>query len=373
MAASIGTAAPAPTTTPQFPAAIPTETPAPTNTPNPTATPTIPPAVVEVAGATLASGFSMTRYADMYRPTGLAFDAAGRLYATSFDGTIHVFVDSDGDGRADVDSIFFAGFNIPLGVTVRPNTVDVYVSSFGKISILRDRDGDLVAEEAVNFVRDLPADLHQNDNLKFGPDGWLYMGIGSTCDACVEADARSGTIMRFDPASGAGEVYATGMRNPYDLAFHPLTGDLFATDNGRDDLGLDTPLEELNHIVQGGDYGWPDCWDDLAGIGCAGTRPAIAFFEPRSSANSLDFYTGGHFPAEYQYNLFVAVFGSFLKDVTRGVARVELSPAGDSYTAQISWLARWPGMPLGLITGPDGALYVGDYINGGIYRISYGS
>lgn len=356
-----GTTTPRPTVT-LVATAMPTETPG-----------VIPEAVVEVEGATLPPGFSMIKFSEFYRPTSLAFDAAGRLYVTSFDGTVRVLVDEDGDGRAEVNSLFASGFDLPLGVTVRPGTDDVYVSSTGRITILRDRDGDLVAEEVVNLVSGLPTGLHLNSNLKFGPDGWLYMGVGSTCDVCVEEDSRSATIMRFDPDTGEGEVYARGLRNAYDLAFEPLTGALLATDNGRDDLGLDAPQEELNHIVEGGHYGWPDCWDVLVGSGCEGTETAVAFFEARSSADSLDFYTGNRFPAYYRGNLFVAVFGSFEKpQAGRGIARVVLTPVGDSYQGEVSWFAQWGGMPLGLIVGPDGALYVGDYIDGGIYRISYG-
>jgi glucose/arabinose dehydrogenase len=358
-----------------IPSSTPTATPSTTPTASPTATlEPPPPAVVEIEGATLPLGFSLIKFSDFYRPTSLAFDSQGRLYATSFDGTVRVLVDEDGDGRADVNSRFAAGFNLPLGVAVRPGTNDIYVSSTGKISILRDHDGDLVAEEAVNLVNSLPTGLHLNSNLKFGPDGLLYMGVGSTCDVCEEDDPRSATIMRFDPDTGAGEIYAHGLRNAYDLAFHPLTGALFATDNGRDDLGLDAPPEELNHIIEGGHYGWPDCWGELVGPGCTGTTAAVAFFEPRSSANSLDFYTADDFPAAYQGVLFVAVFGSFEKpSAGRGIAQVLLTRSGDTYQGEVSWFAQWAGMPLGLVVGPDGALYVGDYIDGGIYRISYGS
>ena len=345
-----------------------------TTLPTPTLEPTIPPVVRDLPNVELPPGFSFIKYADMYRPTSLAFDTAGNLYATSVDTTIHVFSDLDGNGRSDRDIIFSNGFNTPLGITVHPHTGDVYVSSNQKISVLRDTDGDLVADEAVNFVNNLPIGLHQNDNLKFGPDGLLYIGIGSTCDACVETDPRSATIMRFDINTKQGEVFATGMRNPYDLAFHPVTGDLFATDNGRDDLGMDAPQEELNHIVQGGDYGWPDCWDEGVGSGCAGTKTAVAFFESHSSADSLTFYTGNRFPADYQHNAFVSILGSWLKSgVKTGVARVILTPDGDGYRSEVSWFASWGGMPLGLTEGSDGALYVGDYINGGIYRISYGN
>ena len=333
-----------------------------------------------MVGATLPPGFSLRRYADLQRPTGLTTDEDGRLYATSQNGTIHVFIDEDEDGHADTDRTIAHGFNIPLGIAIRPESGDVYVSSNGKISILRDLDGDLVADEAVNLVDDLPVGLHQNDNLKWGPDGLLYMGVGSTCDACIETDLRSGTIMRFDPVTGTGEIFATGLRNPFDLAFHPGTGDLLATDNGRDDLGLNDPPEELNLIRQGNDYGWPDCWGEGMGTNCEGTETAVAFFEAHASANSLEFYVGSSFPPAYasagdQANVYVGVFGSWLKStVETGIARVELTQSGAGYQSQVNWFAQWPGaMPLGLTIGPDGAMYVGDFINDVIYRISYGS
>jgi glucose/arabinose dehydrogenase len=315
----------------------------------------------------------MIRFAEVSRPTALAFDGEGRLFATSNDGTVTVFIDEDGDGRADSQQLFYQDLYIPLGVTIRPGTADVYVSSRGQINILRDTNDDLRADENVLFVRGLPRDWHQNNNLKFGSDGMLYVTIGSTCDACQEEDPRSATIMRFDPETAEGQIVATGLRNPYDLAFHPQTGHLFATDNGRDDLGEELPQDELNHIIEGRDYGWPDCWDNLQGPGCEGTTPAVAFFEPRASTNSLDFYTGSAFPPEYHNLLFAAVYGSRVKEVERGIAMITLTPSGSTYTGSAAWFARWPGTPLGLITGPDGALYVGDYAANLIYRIFYGS
>lgn len=357
------------------PAPNPTATPTPTVTPTPTPTPTIPARVlIEVPGVILPAGFSLIKFADFPQPTSLTFDQAGHLLAASFNGTIHALTDSDGDGRSDTDVQVAWGFDSPLGLAVDPRNGDLYISSKGKISLLRDRNADLVADEIVNFINGLPTGRHQNDNLKFGPDGRLYLGVGSTCDVCYEVDNRSATIMRFDVDTGAAEIVAIGLRNPYDLAFHPTTGDLFATDNGRDDLGLDEPGEELNHIIPGGDYGFPDCWGALQGPDCAGTIGAVALFEAHSSVNSLAFYTGERFPLEYRGNVFTAVFGSWLNArVKRGIWRVELTPAGDTYTSRQEWFAEWPnGWLLGMTMGPDGALYVGDYINGGVYRISYG-
>jgi glucose/arabinose dehydrogenase len=181
--------------------------------------------------------------------------------------------------------------------------------------------------------------------------------------------------MRFNVDTLTSEVFATGMRNPFDLAFHPATGELFATDNGRDDLGLGAPQEELNRIVEGGDYGFPGCWDQHDQSGCENMIPPVAFFESHSSANGLDFDPGGGFPEEYTGNAFVSIFGSFLKpNVSTGVQRVVLGPAGGTYTSETSWFVRFPAgvMPLPLLFGPDGALYVGDYLNDAVYRISYG-
>ena len=165
------------------------------------------------------------------------------------------------------------------------------------------------------------------------------------------------------------------MRNPFDIAFHPITDELFTTDNGRDDLGMDAPFEELNHIVQGGDYGYPNCWNEHTVSGCESSHSAVAFFESHSSANGLDFYSGETFPDQYRSNAFVSIFGSWLKpNVQTGIARVILTPEGNTYKGDTSWFVRFPigVMPLPLLFGPDDALYVGDYVNDAIYRVSYG-
>jgi glucose/arabinose dehydrogenase len=356
---------------------IPTDTPLlqSTVTNIPISPPTVPASEIELAGAEIPPGFSILRFADVYRPTAFAFDEQGRLLVTSVDSKIYLLNDSDLDGRADSQSVFAAGYYLLLGIAVQPSTVDLFVSHQGGITILTDMNGDGISDTKKILVNNLPTDRHQNDNLKFGPDGRLYMGLGSTCDVCNEPNPQSATILRFNVESGASEIYAAGLRNPYDLAFHPVTGDLFATDNGRDDLGLDTPYEELNHIVQGGNYGFPNCWNDQIQSGCENTIPAVAFFEPHSSVNGLDFYNGTTFPSEYTNNAFISVFGSWLKpNVQTGIQRVVLTQHGNTYTGEASWFIRFPegAMPLPLLFGPDDSLYVGDYINSVIYRISYG-
>jgi glucose/arabinose dehydrogenase len=297
------------------------------------------------------------------------------MYVASQDGNVYLLVDTNQDGRSDSRSTFTTGYYFPLGVAVHQPSGEVYVSYQGAITVLGDTNGDGRSDQQRFLVDDLPFGKHQNDNLEFGPDGWLYLGVGSACDACEDPDPRSASILRFNVETGESETYATGMRNPYDIAFHPETGDLFATDNGRDDLGMETPFEELNHIVQGRDYGYPDCWNEQDQPGCEETIPAIAFFESHSSANGVDIYSGDGFPTEYRGNVFVSIFGSWLKpNVQTGIQRVILNATGDTYRGEARWFIRFPegAMPLPLLFGPDGALYVGDYVGDAIYRISYG-
>jgi putative membrane-bound dehydrogenase-like protein len=343
---------------------------------SPTPVPTIPASIVELDGAEIPLGFSLIRFADLPRPTAFAFDEQGRMYVTSQNGNVYVLSDRDGDGRADQQAIFASGYVFPLGVAVQAQSGDVFVSHQGVISILRDANDDGRADQEEILAGDLPFGNHQNDNLEFGPDGWLYVGVGSTCDACQDSNPRAAAILRFNVETGENEIFATGLRNPFDIAFHPRTGELFATDNGRDDLGMDAPFEELNHIVQGSDYGYPGCWNEHDQPGCEPTIPPVAFFEAHSSANGVDIYAGRTFPAEYQGNAFVAIFGSWLKpNVQTGIQRVRLTPQGKTYEGEAGWFVRFPEgvMPLPLAFGPDDALYVGDYINDAIYRIIYGS
>lgn len=364
--ATVSTDTPLPPTSTETPTEVPTET--------ATLVPTVPPSTVELEGAELPEGFSLIKFADVPSSTAIAFDSDGRMYVTSLTGRVYVLNDEDGDGRADSQAVYSSGYNQPLGVAVHEATGDVYVSERGGIVIARDTDGDGIADIKENFVTGLPVDDHQNDNLEFGPDGWLYMGLGSTCDACEDPDPRSASILRFNVETGESEIFAAGLRNPYDIAFHPENGDLFATDNGRDDLGLEQPFEELNHIIQDGDYGYPDCWNEQDSLGCEDTIPAVAFFEAHSSANGVDIYSGDRFPSEYRGNAFVSIFGVGLERLQTGIQRVVLTPVGETYEGETSWLIRFPegASPLPLLFGPDDALYVGEYFGNAIYRISYG-
>lgn len=358
------------------PSATPTATasPVPSATPTltPTPTATVPTNTVVEFGQ-LPPGFSLTKYADAFAPTSLAFGPDGRLYVASANQVVYAFADTDGDHRAETRVTYAAGLPTPLGLLWVGD--DLYISYTGNVDLVQDTNKDGISDRRVSVVANLPNKLHQNDGMVLGSDGYIYLGNGSTCDVCTEASQYSAAILRFKPNGTGLSVYASGFRNPYDLAYN-AAGDLFATDNGRDKLGDDIPREELNFVQAGQNYGWPDCWFGNNDLACANTVQSVANFTAHSSADGLTFYEGDNFPPQYKDNAFVAIFGSYiLPQIPHGVMRVQLTKTGDTYTSQTDWFLSLgtTGRPLDVTVGPDGGLYVADYEEGAVFRIVYGA
>jgi uncharacterized repeat protein (TIGR01451 family) len=332
------------------------------------------PQVSVLPGFHVSAYYTFTSYT---YPTSIAFGPDGKLYVASLTGYVYALEDTDGDNVADSQITFASGLPLPLGLAWQGD--GLFVSVNEKIQALEDTDSDEIADQTRDVVTGLPTGgSHRNNGIAFGPDGKLYVTMGSTCNACNETDPRRATILQFDLDGGsldlgasdtyATYIYAMGVRNAYDLAFYPGTSDLFATDNGRDDLGPDAPPEELNHVVQGVHYGWPHCWAGGSDPGwevyCTWARQPVATFDAHASADGFAFYDAAEFSPQYWNDAFVALFNAGRVDW------VDIVSAGGSYAATVSTFATGFDQPLDIAVGPDGALYVADYGDGTIYRIA---
>jgi glucose/arabinose dehydrogenase len=298
------------------------------------------PAFPRATGVSVPEGFRAEVYArGLTQPTALAFGPDGLLYATQNDGRVVTVRPKDRSPRTYAD-----GFEVPLGLTWHRGSL--YVSDQGTLY----RDGKPI-------VTGLPFELHQQDNVVAGPDGRLYLGSGSTCNACVEEDPRSAAILSVEPDGSDLRVVATGLRNPYGLLWRG--GRLYASVNGRDDLGEWNPAEMVVEVEEGADYGWPDCWPDwatkrLAGE-CEGVAEPLAYLEPHSSADGIAFWQGA---------LYVAEWGQYDDDLHgRRVVRVDVE------TGRVRPFADGFPHPLALAVDPWGALLVADWETGVVYRI----
>ncbi len=324
------------------------------------------------ADVTAPPGVNVTVWAEgLANPTSLAFGRDGTLYVATLGGDIIAMRDTDGDGRitSDEQRAYGTGLSAPLGLAWVDG--DLYVGHRGGVTRLRDTDNNGRADEFRQLIQGLPALRHQTNGLVLGPDGRLYIGQGSTSDRGETAiQDREATILVAQPDGSALAVFATGTRNPYDLAFYPGTSDLFAIDNGRDVPASGVP-DELNFIIADGDYGWPDCWGQGGGRNCHDTQPPVALLPAHSAAGGMFFYTGGIF-GEWQNDIFVTLYGanSGDPDIGRSVVRIHVTRTDSGWTGEVHPFAAGFDRPLDITGGLDGAIYVADYAAGIIYRFS---
>lgn len=334
----------------------------------------------------LPPGFTADVFAAGLGPVrALAVDPAGTLIVSiSSQGKVLALVDR-GAGRA-VETVTVAeGLDLPHGVAFRNG--DLYVAETGRILRFRYDAKTRAARDPAVLVAGLPAGAHHwTRGIAFGPDGALYVSIGSSCDVCREADRRRASIVRYEADHSGERLFATGLRNPVGLAFHPRSGVLWTTVNERDWRSGGAPPDYVTEVSSGGAYGWPDCYAERGRFvedpelpdrrGCQGlTRPT--FEVPAHSAPlGVAFYSGTAFPPPYRESLFVAMHGS----------RPGLSPAGykvvrvvfrdDRPVGVEDFATGWRrdrvwGRPVDIVAGRDGALYVSDDHGGRIVRIAF--
>lgn len=330
------------------------------------ATTSVAQAALVPAGAGIRSepGVRASVYAKVTRPSAMTVDPSGRLWVATADGsdartgTISLVGVRGAAARAVITKL-----KTPLGLLWFRN--ELYVSSTGRV----DAYAGFAAgrfKTSRKVLGGLPSGLHQNNAIVDGPDGRLYLGLGSPCDACVPKDRRQATVLSFRPDGGDVKVVARGLRNPYGLAFVPGTSTLLITENGRDDLGVKQPPDELNRLVLGGpvpNFGYPKCWGQ-GGAPCAGTTPAFTKLPPHASSDGITVITKG--PGAFGGSAaYIAQYGSSFKPPTgHDVVRVDVS------TGASRSFAQGFANPLSVASTPEGALLVGDFGRNTIYQLA---
>ena len=291
--------------------------------------------------------------------SAFAFDARGRLWVTTSGANTH---GSDGiyvvtkAGARPVRVV--SGPKGPLGLVWLGK--ELIVSSLGRVTAYSGLHGNRFGAQKTILAG--PHGGGENNNLVLAPDGRLLMGVSASCDHCVPPAKWSGAIVSFKPDGSDLRLYAGRIRAPFGLAFYPGTRDLLVSMNQRDDLGVATPGDWLTVVRRGESWGFPGCYGQ-GGTACAGAPTPTAVLGKHAAAGGIAVLTtelggrdrGSALVAEWQLGK---------------VLRVALRHSGSRYSGKVSTFLTGITSPLPVATTADGAVLVGDWTSGTIYRIA---
>jgi glucose/arabinose dehydrogenase len=340
----------------------------------------------------LPDGFSISVFADTVPGVRtLAVGDKGTVFVgTRGPGKVYGLVDTDGDHVADKTYVIAEGLKTPNGVLFRDGSL--YVGEISRILRYDDIENKLENPPEPVVVTDaLPTHgAHGSKYLAFGPDDRLYFGIGAPCDHCDPTtdfeDDRLGTITSMKADGSDIKPYVSGVRNSVGLAWSPVDGTLYFTDNGRDGLGDDSPDCELNRVTEAGQHfgnpyfhaGTVPDPEHAEGKNVDDYVKPVQNLGPHVTPLGLTFYTGNQFPAEYKNSLFVTLKGSSARTVKIGycIKQVVLDAAGNvaeykDFASGWTYRGESLGRPVDVKVANDGSLLMSDEQNGSVYRIAY--
>jgi len=300
--------------------------------------------------------------------------------------------DADGDGVAELRLPYITeGLHSPFGMALIGNTL--YVANANALVAYPYDPAATGISAAPRQVTWLPAqrNLHWTKSLAAGPDGMLYVGVGSNSNRGengMNEERERAAIWRVDPRTGRHSLYATGLRNPAAIAVRPATGELYAAVNERDGLGSDLVPDYLTRVREGGFYGWP--WSYFGGHIDTRVRPRRPDMMRRSlvpdyalgahvAPLGIAFSQGQRLGPLYANGIFVGLHGSWNRRPLAGykVAFVRLEngrPTGDPFDVLAGFIdptnQRAMGRPVGVAVARDGSLLVADDVGGRVWRVS---
>lgn len=322
------------------------------------------------------------------------------IVAQPSQGIISALPDMDSDGKSDSVEVVLSGLDTPHGLAFRcvqidtPDICDLYVAERNALSVYT-YDGKTMSVSNKRHLLDLPTSsaltAHKTRSLMFLPsprENELLISIGSTCNVCEEKDQRFASVLVYHIVSGKVGYYATGLRNAVYMSLHPVTGDVWATEMGRDGLGDELPPDEVNIVREGEFYGWPLFYGknipDMTFN--PGTRPdfttlptpSLVDIPAHSAPLGIGFIPEEGWPEGYWFNAVVSYHGSWNRSTPTGykVVRMSFDKAGEYQGAEdfiTGWLTadgKTIGRPADVLVLSGGTLYVSDDQAGKIYKLS---
>ncbi|WP_405414731.1 PQQ-dependent sugar dehydrogenase [Maribacter sp. Asnod1-A12] len=337
----------------------------------------------------LPEGFQIDVYArGVDGARSMAMGDNGTLFVgTRTENNVYAIQDTNEDFKAD-NIIVLDTMEVPNGIAMKNG--DLYVAQPGslwKYPNIEDQLGGDLEKELI--YDDFPTEFHHGwKYIAFGPDDKLYVPVGAPCNICnrTDEDERFATISRMDPDGSNREIYARGVRNTVGFTWHPDTGQMWFTDNGRDMLGDDIPPCELNTVTKAGQhFGYPFCHGGIVKDPEFGDlHPCSDFVDPALQLDAhvaplaIKFYTGDMFPKEYKGKAFIAEHGSWnrSKKVGYRIMMVDIED-GKVINSEIfidGWLdevaQKATGRPVDLLVLEDGSMLISDDYGDAIYRLS---
>ena len=335
----------------------------------------------------LPQGFTISVYAEVNNARSLCLSPNGTLFVGNRNGNkVYAVVDENKDGIGDKVYVVAKGLDTPNGVAFKDGSL--YIACISTILKIDSIESHLSNPQQLKFVYDqYPTDGHHGWKfIAFGPDGKLYVPVGAPCNICEQKNPVYASITRINSDGSGLEVFSNGIRNSVGFDWHPVTKELWFTENGRDNMGDDVPEDELNRAPQKGmHFGFPYCHqgnilDPEFGKGknCSDYVAPVKTLGPHVAALGMRFYTGNMFPADYKNAIFIAKHGSWNRSIPFGYDVTVAKLNGNDIASYTTFAEGWLrpdhsviGRPVDVQQMPDGALLVSDDYNGVVYRISY--
>jgi len=300
--------------------------------------------------------------------------------------------DADGDGVAEMRTVFAQGLTSPFGMTLVGETL--YVANADGVVSFPYRPGQTTVEGSGTKVFDLPGppiNHHWTKNVVASPDGHrLYATVGSNSnigDNGMAAEQNRAAVWIYNIAERRARIFASGLRNPNGLDFEPTTGTIWTVVNERDEIGPDVPPDYLTHLTDGGFYGWPySYWGQHVDARVNPPRPDLVSkaitpdygLGPHTASLGLTFYRASAFPPPYRGGAFVGQHGSWNRQPLNGYRVVFVPfangqpqmPAQEFLTGFLNADGKIQGRPVGVAVDSRGALLVADDVGGIVWRVA---